>query len=260
MLGTEFDLGKGRNNREDDMGAVRIAVFGMLAAGLALAAAPASAQAQTLDVRVDGFKNGGVIPNQYGFCIAANQGHVAPGPDKSPEISWSKGPNGTKSYVITLTDIDNAAEQREKINKEGMTVSASAGRRTVFHWLLVDIPSYVTSLPEGAESEGRVPHGKPQTPAAVGVRGLNAFTDFMAGNEQMKGQWFGYDGPCPPWNDEIAHHFVFTVYALRVESLNLSGAFDGSAAIAALTGKVLAKGELVGLFSTNPEVIGKLPR
>lgn len=242
------------------MGTIRIAMFGLLAAGLTLVAAPASAQTQTLEVRVDGFKNGGVIPSQYRFCVPAEQGHVAPGPDKSPGISWSKGPAGTKSYVITLTDIDNLAEQREKQNKEGMTVSSAAARRTVFHWVLIDIPTNVTSLPEGAESEGRVPHGKPQTPAKVGVRGLNAFTEFMAANDQMKGQWFGYDGPCPAWNDEKAHRNVFTVYALSVASLNLNGAFNGSAAMAALEGKVLAKGELVGLSSTNPAVIAKLPK
>ena len=211
-------------------------------------------------MNVDSLKNGGVIPNQYRFCVPAEQGHVAPGPDKSPRISWSNGPAGTKSYVITLTDIDNLAEQREKQNKEGMTVAASVARRTVFHWVLVDIPANVTSLPEGAKSEGRVPHGKPQTPAKVGVRGLNAFTIFMAANEQMKGQWFGYDGPCPAWNDELAHRNVFTVYALSVASLNLSGAFDGSAAMAALEGKVLAKGEVLGLSSTNPSVIATLPK
>jgi hypothetical protein len=104
----------------------------------------------------------------------------------------------------------------------------------VFHLILVDIPGNVTSLPEGAESEGRVPHGKPQTPAPVGVRGLNDFTMFMAANEQMKGQYFGYDGPCPAWNDELVHRYVFTVYAVSVPSLNLSGPFTGSAVMAAL--------------------------
>jgi phosphatidylethanolamine-binding protein (PEBP) family uncharacterized protein len=234
-------------------------MLGMALVGSQMALAPA-AIATELKVNVDSIKNGGVIPNQYRFCVPAEQGHVAPGPDKSPGISWSKGPAGTKSYVITLTDIDNAAEQREKLNKEGMTVSASAARRTVFHWVLVDIPANVTSLPEGAESEGRVPHGKPQTPAMVGLRGLNVFTNFMAANEQMKGQWFGYDGPCLAWNDELAHRNVFTVYAVSVASLNLSGAFDGSAAMAAMEGKVLAQGQVLGLASTNPSVIATLPK
>jgi hypothetical protein len=242
------------------MRTIRIAVFGLLAAGLAAVAAASAAETPTLKVKVDGLKNGRVFPNQYEFCVPNQQGHVDPGPDKSPPISWSHGPAGTKSYVAILTDIDNPAEQREKMNKEGMTVSASAGRRTVFHWILVDIPGNVTSLPEGAESEGRVPHGKPQTPAPVGVRGLNDFTMFMAANEQMKGQYFGYDGPCPAWNDELVHRYVFTVYAVSVPSLNLSGPFTGSAVMAALEGKVLAKGELTGLASTNPAVIATLPK
>jgi hypothetical protein len=243
-------------------------MIGKISVGLALGTCvvispmmvSSAASAAELKVSVDSLKNGGVVPNKYRFCVPAEQGHAAPGANISPGISWSNGPAGTKSYVITLTDIDNVAEQREKQNKEGMTVSSSVARRTVFHWVLVDIPANVTSLPEGAESEGRVPHGKPQTPAKVGVRGLNAFTDFMAANEQMKGQWFGYDGPCPAWNDELAHRNVFTVYALSVASLNLSGAFDGSAAVAAIEGKVLAKGELIGISSTNPDVIAKLPK
>jgi Raf kinase inhibitor-like YbhB/YbcL family protein len=237
----------------------RIAGLGLAAAGLALAAT-ASAQTQTLEVAVENVKNVGLMPNQYDFCVPTPDGHAAPGPDKSPHISWSKGPDGTKSYVAILTDIDNPAEQRETMNKEGMTVSASAKRRTVFHWVLVDIPANVTSLPEGAESEGRVPHGKPQTPASVGVRGLNDFTMFMAANEQMKGQYYGYDGPCPPWNDELAHRYVFTVYAVSVPSLNLSGPFPGAAVMTALEGKVLAKGELVGIASTNPSVLATLPK
>jgi Raf kinase inhibitor-like YbhB/YbcL family protein len=223
-------------------------------------AVTSAASAAELKVSVDSLKDGGVIADQYRFCVPAAQGHVAPGPDKSPGISWSNGPAGTKSYVITLTDIDNLAEQREKQNKEGMTVPSSAARRTMFHWVLVDIPANVTSLLEGAESEGRVPHGKAQTPAKVGVRGLNAMTDFMAANEQMKGQYYGYDGPCPAWNDELAHRFVFTVYALSVASLNLTGAFNGSAAMAAMKGNVLAQDQVTGVASTNPSVIATMPK
>jgi Raf kinase inhibitor-like YbhB/YbcL family protein len=242
------------------MGMIKTAVFGLLAAGAAAALAATPASAQALKVSVGGVESGKMIPTKYTFCMAAAQGHVAPSPDISPSVSWSKGPSGTKSYVITLTDIDNAKEQREKVNKEGMTVSSSAARRTVFHWVLVDIPANVTSLPEGAESEGRVPHGKPQTPAKVGVRGLNAFTEFMAANEQMKGQYYGYDGPCPAWNDETVHRFVFTVYALSVASLNLSGAFDGSAVVAAMKDKTLAQGEVTGLYTINPDKGAVIPK
>ena len=40
------------------------------------------------------------------------------------------------------------------------------------------------------------------------------FYDFT--NNDMRGDYHGYDGPCPPWNDGILHHYVFTLYALDV--------------------------------------------
>lgn len=45
----------------------------------------------------------------------------------------------------------------------------------------------------------------PDVPAGS-RQGLNDYTAFMAGSE-MAGDYFGYDGPCPPWNDERLHHY-----------------------------------------------------
>jgi Raf kinase inhibitor-like YbhB/YbcL family protein len=234
----------------------KAAVFGLLAA-VVLVATPA--YAKTLKVSVDSFKNGGTIPNKHALCVPAAQGHVAPGPDISPRISWSKGPAGTKSYVVTLTDTDSPAAEREKMNKEGMTLTSSVPRKTFFHWVLVDIPARVTSLPEGAESTARVVHGKPST-TKIGVRGLNEFTIIFAANDALKGQYYGYDGPCPPWNDENIHHMHFTVYALSVPTLNLTGAFGGPEAMAALKDKVLAHGEVIGLYTQNPAKGAQIPK
>jgi len=125
--------------------------------------------------------------------------------------------------------------------------------------VLVDIPASVVELAEGAESNARVVHGK-QAPAKTGVHAANSFTQAFAANEALKGTYYGYDGPCPPWNDEIAHRYHFAVYALSVPSLGLQGDFSGEAAVAAMQGKVLAQGELVGPYSTNPAVIAKLPK
>src|SRR5436189_6166917 len=80
----------------------KTAVLGLLAAGAAAAFAAAPASAQALKVSVDGVESGKMMPAKYGFCMPAAQGHVAPGPDISPRISWSKGPAGTKSYAIIL--------------------------------------------------------------------------------------------------------------------------------------------------------------
>ena len=232
------------------MDTIRIAAVGMLAAGMALAAAPASAA--TLKLRVDSFKNGGTIPNKFAFCVPAAQGHTAGGPNLSPAISWSRGPKATKSYAIILYDTDSPAEQREKMNKEGIVMTADIPRKSFYHWVLADIPADVTSIKEGADSNARVLHGKPATPSAAGLKGLNDYTKVTAANDAMKGQYYGYDGPCPPWNDDLVHHYHFTVYALNVSSLNLPKDFDGPAAMDAMKGKILAQGEELGLYTQNP--------
>ena len=56
-----------------------------------MALAP-TASAASLKVKVDFIKDGGMIPTKYSFCMPAAQGHIGPGPDISPPISWTKGP------------------------------------------------------------------------------------------------------------------------------------------------------------------------
>ncbi len=46
----------------------------------------------------------------------------------------------------------------------------------------------------------------------------------------MAGRYFGYDGPFPPFNDSLIHHYVFTLYALSIERLAVDGAFTGAQA------------------------------
>jgi Raf kinase inhibitor-like YbhB/YbcL family protein len=243
------------------MGMTKTAVFGLLAAGAAATFAAAPASAQALTVSVDGVESGKMMPAKYTFCMPAAQGHVGAGPDISPHISWSKGPAGTKSYAIILHDTDSPAEQREKMNKEGETLTSAVPRRNFFHWILVDIPADVTSIAEGADSNARVIHGKPATPAAAGgARGLNDFTKVTAANEAMKGQYYGYDGPCPPWNDENVHHYHFTVYALSVPKLDLGKEFDAAVAMAAMKDKTLAQGELPAIYTTNPDKGAVVPK
>ena len=217
-----------------------------------MALAP-TASAASLKVKVASIKDGGMIPTKYSFCMPAAQGHIGPGPDISPPISWTKGPKGTQSYAITLTDTDSPKENRDKMNKEGMTVPKDTPRQTYYHMVLVDIPANVRALKEGNASTARVPHGKPATETKVGVPGLNTLTVVTAANDALKGKYYGYDGPCPAWNDEISpHHFHFTVYALSVKSLGLPADFDGPAAMEAMKDKVLAEGKLEALYTTNP--------
>ncbi|HYB58556.1 MAG TPA: YbhB/YbcL family Raf kinase inhibitor-like protein [Alphaproteobacteria bacterium] len=236
---------------------IRRALYGLLAVAAAATFATTPAAAQTLKVSVDSVARVKVIPDKYAFCNPAKEGHTKPGADVSPRVSWSRGPAGTKSYAIVAFDPD-VPSIRTDMNQEGKTLSATMPRVTFFHWVLVDIPPSVRSLKAGADANGRVAHGKPQSPSTVGLRGLNGYTNAFAANEQMKGDYFGYDGPCPPWNDEIPHHYHFTVYALSASTLNLSGAFTGADAMKAMEGLVLAKGEVVGVYAQNPEVLAKL--
>ena len=117
---------------------------------VSMAAVPA-ASAATLKVHVDSIKSGGMIPDKYAFCMPAAQEHVRAGGDVSPSISWSKGPKGTQSYAVILNDTDSPKTNRDKMNKEGMTVPSTSERQTFYHWVLVDIPPNVRSLKEGAD-------------------------------------------------------------------------------------------------------------
>ena len=158
----------------------KVAIAGVLAAA-ALVATPASAR--ELKVTVDTFKGGEMIPNKYAFCAPAAQGHTMPGANFSPSISWSRGPRGTESYAVILYDTDSPAEQRDKMNKDGVTMTSAIPRRTFYHWVLVDIPPDIRLLKEGADSDARVVRGKPATPAAAGIRGLNDYTKVTANND-----------------------------------------------------------------------------
>jgi Raf kinase inhibitor-like YbhB/YbcL family protein len=86
------------------------------------------------------------------------------------------------------------------------------------------------------------------------VQGLNDYTGWFAGDAEMSGQYHGYDGPCPPWNDERMHHYVFTVYALDSAQLELPAQFDADQLLSAMAPHVLAKASLTGRYTLNPAV------
>ena len=101
--------------------------------------------------------------------------------------------------------------------------------------------------------------GKAGPDALDGSRqGINDYTGWFASDKDMSGDYFGYDGCCPPWNDEIPHHYVFTLYALDVEKLAVSGTFTGQDVWKAIEGHVLDKAAITGVYSLNPDVAAKL--
>ncbi len=76
--------------------------------------------------------------------------------------------------------------------------------------------------------------------------GLNDYTRWFAGGANMLGDYYGYDGPCPPWNDALVHRCIFTLYALDVPNLDAHDDLTGAGVATALAGHVLAEARLTG--------------
>lgn len=195
-----------------------------------------------------------LIPDEYVFCVYDPKHHVSQGPNKNPAFEWSGMPEGTKSMVLICHDPD-VPTKPDDVNREDREVPASLSRMDFYHWVLVDLPPAPSSIREGEFSKGVTPHGKSGPAGPQGTRqGLNTYTDWFAGDEQMAGQYHGYDGPCPPWNDSIIHHYIFTLYALDVERCPVEGKFSGTEVLKAIQGHVLAEAKISGTYSLNPKV------
>ena len=209
----------------------------------------------TLSVISDAFNDGEPIPERYAFCAVCPEHHSKMSSNISPQLSWSGAPKDTKSFAVICVDID-VPTIFDDVNSEERTIPADMPRQDFYHGLLVDIPASLSELEEGAESEGLVAGGKNPGRVAHGIRGINDFTMFMAENPDMAGNYGGYDGPCPPWNDERLHHYEFRIYALDTESLELGedGDFRGADVTIAMAGHILAEGKIVGTYTQNPNV------
>ena len=194
------------------------------------------------------FENGGPIPAEFAMGIPTESGQATFGPNRSPHIYWTGEPDGTKSFVLICTDKD-APSIRDDANQPGRTVPYDLARADFYHWVLVDIPADVHELPAGCDCEGVTERGKVTGITPYGTRGINSYTNWFAGDETMEGDYGGYDGPFPPWNDERVHNYHFNLYALDVTSLGLDGAFDGADALMAMQGHILASDEWVGTYA-----------
>ena len=144
-----------------------------------------------------------VLASQYGFgCSGSN---------RSPQLSWSGAPAGTRSFAVTCFDPD-----------------APTGSG-FWHWVVVNISATVTELAEdaGSGSSNKLPQGAMQIRNDVGTR--------------------EYAGPCPPQGDH-PHRYLFTVFAVGVDQLPVNA--DTSAAVVGyqLHFNTLDKVELMGLF------------
>ena len=127
------------------------------------------------------------------------------GDNMSPSISWSKGPAGTQSFVVLTEDAG--------VNRHDPIV----------HWVIYNIPSTTTSLPQNVPGDATLENGAMQ---GKNVRGA-----------------VGYIGPKPPAGQ--SHPYHFEVFAINGK-LNVDpGTADRATVVAAMKNRVLAQGDLV---------------
>jgi Raf kinase inhibitor-like YbhB/YbcL family protein len=107
------------------------------------------------------------------------------GENVSPALNWSNPPADTKSFAVMVHDPD-----------------APTGGSGWWHWIVVNLPADAHSLPQGAGD----PAAKALPASAVQVRGDSGIP--------------GWTGPCPPVGNK-PHRYVFTVYALKVDKLEV---------------------------------------
>lgn len=207
-----------------------------------------------MQLKSQSFNDGAVIPGEFAFAVPDPKSHVTSSQNRNPQLAWSDAPAVTKSFALICHDPD-VPSRGDDVNKEGREIPASLPRVDFFHWLLLDIPPSVHEIAAGSQGNSVVARGKPGPGAPNGWRhGINDYTGWFAGDANMKGNYYGYDGPCPPWNDSIIHHYVFTVYALDVPHLEVKGDLTGANVRAALAGHVLAQAHLTGTYTLNPRL------
>lgn len=199
------------------------------------------------------FEEGGRIPIENAFGAPSAEGKIQFSDNKNPDLEWGGVPPGSASFVITCIDAD-VPSVGDDVNQEGREVPADLPRTTFTHWLLVDIPATTRDIAEGAYSTAVVPGGQPGASGAH-REGINDFTGWFAGDPEMAGVYRGYDGPCPPWNDTIVHHYEFSLFALDVPSLVLGSDFTVTELEAAMSGHVLERASIVGTYVLNPRLL-----
>ncbi|MCP3997189.1 MAG: YbhB/YbcL family Raf kinase inhibitor-like protein [bacterium] len=198
------------------------------------------------------FSDDAIVPEEFAFCVPDPESHVTFAPNRNPHLAWSDVPEEAVSLALICHDPD-VPTRPDDVNQEGREVPHDLPRTDFFHWVVADLPADLTEIAAGSFSDGVVPHGKPAGVGPFGCRqGRNDYTGWFAGDPDMEGDYFGYDGPCPPWNDSLIHHYVFTLYALDKAQVALDDGFMGRGLREAIEGHVLDQARLTCTYTLNP--------
>lgn len=145
------------------------------------------------------FNSGGDLDDKY----------TQNGENMSPPLAWSKGPSGTRSYVV-------------------LTEDAGVNRHDpVFHWVMYNIPVTVTTLHENLPAEATLDTGA--------MQGLNVR------------KAAGFVGPKPPAGQ--THPYHFEVFALNTKLDLDPAKSDRNAVLNAMKEHVLAEGDIVATYT-----------
>ncbi|HUO83019.1 MAG TPA: YbhB/YbcL family Raf kinase inhibitor-like protein [Gammaproteobacteria bacterium] len=203
---------------------------------------------------IEGIDDNGPIPERFAFGAPDLQAHVRLSDNRNPGLAWADVPAGARSLVLLCVDPDVPSRPHD-VNKEGRRISADLPRIDFYHWVLVDVAPAPGSIAEGACSDGITPGGKFRPPGPARSRqGINDYTSWFEGDNDMSGRYFGYDGPCPPWNDSVVHHYRFVLYATDLERCPVDGDFTGRDVMDAIDGHVLTEARVVGTYTLNPDL------
>jgi Raf kinase inhibitor-like YbhB/YbcL family protein len=205
-----------------------------------------------MEVSSPSFRPDTPIPGTFAFCVPDPDTHATFAPNRNPELRWFDLPEGTRSLAIVCHD-PVVPTKPDDVNQEGREIPPDLPRTDFFHWVLVDVDPTMGGIHEGSCADGVVARGKGQN-APFGRHGLNDYTGWFADDPDMAGDYFGYDGPCPPWNDSLVHRYILTVYALDVDRLDVDGAFTGADVRAAVEGHVLETASMSGTYTMNPRL------
>ena len=166
---------------------------------LAKQLAPARGGSSRLLVTSSAFVSGAALDDKY----------TQNGDNMSPGMAWSKGPLGTQSYAVLAEDSGvNRAEP-------------------IVHWVIFNIPSTATGLPQNVPTDATLENGSMQ---GKNVRGSA-----------------GYIGPKPPAGQ--THPYHFEVFALNTRLTVDPASADRNTVVNAMKGHVLAQGELVANYT-----------
>ncbi len=197
-------------------------------------------------VRSDSFENGQPIPAE--FAMGQPGGFAA---NRNPHLAWDEVPPGTRSFALLCIDADLPTVP-ETVGRDDLDIPVDQPRGDFVHWAMADIAADVRVIAAGSCSDGIVAKGKRDPLGPPGARqGLNSYTGWFAGDADMGGDYFGYDGPYPPFNDLRTHRYFFRVFALDVGALELPEKFTAADVFRAMHGHVLGEASVHGTYSLN---------